>query len=93
MEFAFILALLVLLNAATMLQFWEDKRRARAGEWRIRESTLLGLAAIGGSPGALLACRLFRHKTRKQPFATLLQLTAMLQAGAAAGWLLAPSLA
>jgi uncharacterized membrane protein YsdA (DUF1294 family) len=81
------LALLVLLNLVTIGHYWEDKRRARAGAWRIPESTLLGLAAIGGSPGALLACRLFRHKTRKQPFATLLQLTAFIQAGALAGYL------
>jgi uncharacterized membrane protein YsdA (DUF1294 family) len=81
--------LLLLINAVTVWRYWEDKRRARAGAWRIPESTLLGLAAIGGSPGALLACRLFRHKTRKQPFATLLLLTAALQAGATGGWLLA----
>lgn len=84
-----LLGLLLLINAVTMLHYWHDKRRARAGGWRVPESTLLGLAAIGGSPGALLACRLLRHKTRKQPFATLLLLTAVVQAGAAGGWLLA----
>ncbi len=79
--------LLLLVNLLTMFRFWDDKRRAVSGEWRVPESTLLGLAAIGGTPGALLACRLFRHKTRKQPFATLLLLTAALQAGALAGFL------
>jgi uncharacterized membrane protein YsdA (DUF1294 family) len=82
------LALLLLVNLVTVFRYWDDKRRASAGAWRVPEATLLGLAAIGGSPGALLACRLFRHKTRKQPFATLLLLTAAVQAGAAAGWLL-----
>jgi uncharacterized membrane protein YsdA (DUF1294 family) len=81
------LALLILLNLVTIAHYWVDKRRSVTGGWRIPESTLLGLAAIGGSPGALLACRLFRHKTRKQPFAALLQLTAFIQAGALAGFL------
>ena len=83
-----LILLLLLVNLLTMFRFWDDKRRAAAGAWRVPESTLLGLAAIGGTPGALIACRLFRHKTRKQPFATLLLLTAALQAGAAAGFLL-----
>ncbi|MEA3051201.1 MAG: hypothetical protein QOG72_104 [Sphingomonadales bacterium] len=81
-------ALLVLVNLVTICRYRQDKQRARAGAWRVPESTLLGLAAIGGSPGALLACRLLRHKTRKQPFASLLLLIAAVQAGAAAGWLL-----
>ncbi|HEX8449775.1 MAG TPA: DUF1294 domain-containing protein [Allosphingosinicella sp.] len=85
---AAILALLLLVNLVTVFRFWDDKRRAVAGQWRIPESTLLGLAAIGGTPGAVLACRLFRHKTRKQPFATLLWLTGAVQAGALAGFLL-----
>ncbi|HYW15045.1 MAG TPA: DUF1294 domain-containing protein [Allosphingosinicella sp.] len=83
-----ILALLLLLvNLVTLFRFREDKRRAVAGAWRVPESTLPGLAAIGGTPGALLACRLFRHKTRKQPSATLLPLTGAIQAGAPAGFL------
>ncbi|MGZ8287401.1 MAG: DUF1294 domain-containing protein [Allosphingosinicella sp.] len=81
------LALLLLVNLITLFRFREDKRRAVTGAWRVPESTLLGLAAIGGTPGALLACRLFRHKTRKQPFATLLLLIGAVQAGALAGFL------
>jgi uncharacterized membrane protein YsdA (DUF1294 family) len=80
--------LLLLVNLVTLLRYRADKRRAAAGAWRVPESTLLGLALIGGTPAALVACRLFRHKTRKQPFATLLLLTAAVQAGMLAGFLL-----
>jgi uncharacterized membrane protein YsdA (DUF1294 family) len=76
---------LLLVNLWTMLRFWQDKQRALAGERRIPESDLLGLALIGGSPGALLARKLFRHKTRKQPIATLLLLIVALQLGALIG--------
>jgi len=77
---------LLILNAWTVLRFWQDKQRAVAGERRIPEADLLGLAAIGGSPGALLARHLFRHKTSKQPFSTWLLLIAALQAGALIGF-------
>lgn len=80
-------ALLALLavNLFTMLRFWQDKQRAIAGERRIAEADLLGLALIGGSPGALLARKLFRHKTRKQPFSILLFLIAAMQLGVLIG--------
>lgn len=74
-------------NLWTVLAFWQDKARARAGEWRIPEAQLLGLALIGGTPGAFLARRLFRHKTRKQPFGTLLWVIAVAQVGLAVGLL------
>jgi uncharacterized membrane protein YsdA (DUF1294 family) len=77
--------LLVSINGLTMIQFWRDKKRARAGLRRISEADLLFLAVIGGSPGALVARHLFRHKTRKQPFSTWLLLIAALQAGALIG--------
>jgi uncharacterized membrane protein YsdA (DUF1294 family) len=79
---------LLLLNAWTMLRFWQDKQRALGGRRRIPESDLLGLALIGGSPGALLARHLFRHKTRKQPFSTQLMLIVVVQIGAAIGFIL-----
>lgn len=77
------------LNCWTMLRFWQDKQRAIAGARRIPENDLLGLALVGGSPGALLARKLFRHKTRKQPFSFQLMLIATVQAGILIGILLA----
>ena len=79
---------LAVVNSWTMWSFWDDKRRARAGARRIPENDLLGLALFGGSPGALLARRLFRHKTRKEPFSTYLLLIVALQIGALFGLLL-----
>jgi uncharacterized membrane protein YsdA (DUF1294 family) len=78
---------LIGVNLFTILRFRQDKMRAMAGERRIPEADLLGLALIGGSPGALIARRLFRHKTRKQPFSTWLFLIVALQAGALIGLL------
>jgi uncharacterized membrane protein YsdA (DUF1294 family) len=86
--YALALGGLTLLNCWTVLRFWQDKQRAIAGERRIPEADLLGLALIGGSPGALLARRLFRHKTRKEPFSTWLILIVALQIGAIIGFAL-----
>lgn len=85
MNLLYALAFLLAINAATILAFAIDKSRAVAGSWRIREATLLQLAALGGWPGALSARHRFRHKTRKQPFATYLQLIAMIEIGVAGG--------
>lgn len=66
------LLFLMAANGVTILRFWQDKRRAVMGLRRVPEADLLGWALIGGSPGALFARQKFHHKTRKQPFSTLL---------------------
>ena len=78
-------------NCWTFVRFWQDKQRSRAGERRVSESDLLGLALIGGSPAALLARHLFRHKTRKQPFTTQLYAIVALQVMALIGLAIAYS--
>lgn len=77
---------LVLVNARTVHLFWQDKRYAREGRRRIPETSLLLMAALGGSPGAIIARPWFRHKTRKQPFSTYLWLIAAVQAALITGW-------
>ena len=72
-------AFLVCLNAVAYLAFAADKARARRNEWRIPEANLLFLALCGGILGAKLGQRLLRHKTRKQPFKTLLNGIIVLQ--------------
>ncbi len=76
---------LLAINTATYAAFGIDKARAVAGRRRISERDLLILAMVGGMPAALLARQTFRHKTRKQPFSTILLLIATIQVGAVAG--------
>ena len=45
---------LICINIITIAVYGIDNRSAVRGKWRIRVSTLLGLAAAGGSVGALL---------------------------------------
>jgi len=71
---------LLAINLAAFAAFGWDKAAARQrGERRIAERTLLLLAALGGSPAALLARHTLHHKTRKQPFGALLMLIIFLQ--------------
>ena len=44
------------------------KWKAKKGSWRISEATLLILAAIGGSIGALLGMKIWHHKTMHKKF-------------------------
>lgn len=78
---------LILINLFTFIAFGFDKARAEAGEWRVQESTLLWLALLGGSPGAFVGRRVFRHKKRKQPFVARLWTITFLQALALGGWI------
>ncbi len=59
---------LILINALGLFIMLVDKQKAKAGAWRIPESTLLTVAVIGGSIGVLTGMYVFRHKTRKWKF-------------------------
>lgn len=59
---------LILMNAAAFLLMLADKQNARKKKWRIPEATLIGVAALGGSVGALAGMYTFRHKTRHGKF-------------------------
>jgi uncharacterized membrane protein YsdA (DUF1294 family)/cold shock CspA family protein len=48
--------------------YWVDKRRARAGEWRVPEYLLHAFELGGGWPGAFVAQRVLRHKSAKLSF-------------------------
>ncbi len=59
--------------------YGSDKLSAASGAWRIRERTLLLVALCGGSMGALIGMKIFRHKTRKSSFQALFVLVLLLQ--------------
>ncbi|MBO6014242.1 MAG: DUF1294 domain-containing protein [Oscillospiraceae bacterium] len=61
-------AFLLLMSLITLLTYGIDKRKARTGSWRIPESRLLLLGFFGGAAGALLAMKIFHHKTKHAYF-------------------------
>ncbi len=83
-----LLLVLLSINVIAFLAFGWDKRLAETHQRRISERTLLGLALFGGALGALLGQQLFRHKTQKQPFRTLLWLCSLANVVVGVLWLL-----
>lgn len=59
---------LTVVNAVAFIVYGIDKYRARNAKWRIPEATLLMLAVVGGSVGAWLGMKAWRHKTRHMKF-------------------------
>lgn len=78
---ALILAALASVNLFAVLLFRSDKRAAGTGARRMPERLFLTLAAVGAAPGLVWATYRFRHKTRKEPFRTLLRLILAAQIG------------
>ena len=68
-----VLIALLFWNVVVFLIYGRDKVLAENGEWRIPERVLLQYAFLFASPGALLSCRLFRHKVSKAKFFSSLQ--------------------
>ena len=63
-----IVYILIVINVITFLIYGIDKWKAKQGSWRISEATLLLLAIIGGSIGALLGMQVWHHKTMHKKF-------------------------
>ena len=70
---------LIVINVVTFLVYGLDKWKAKQGSWRISEATLLILAVIGGSIGALLGMNVWRHKTMHKKFKYGLPLILIIQ--------------
>jgi len=59
---------LLTINVATFFTYGIDKLKAKKNMWRISEPSLLLLAVLGGSIGALLGMKIWRHKTMHKKF-------------------------
>ena len=63
-----IIIYLLIINIIAFLAMFIDKKKAEKDRWRIKESTLLTLALIGGSIGSIAGMYTFHHKTKKPRF-------------------------
>ena len=70
---------LIVINIVTFLVYGIDKWKAKQGSWRISEASLPILAVIGGSIGALLGMKVWRHKTQHKKFKYGLPLILIIQ--------------
>ena len=59
----YFLLYLLLINAVGFALMLIDKWKAKHNRWRIKEATLMTVAALGGSVGSLLGMYTVRHKT------------------------------
>ena len=59
---------LILVNLIAFIMYGVDKKKAIKKKWRIPEHDLILIAVLGGSIGALLGMKAFRHKTKHSKF-------------------------
>jgi uncharacterized membrane protein YsdA (DUF1294 family)/cold shock CspA family protein len=81
-----VLVIYLVVSCLAFAFYGSDKSAAQNDRWRTRESTLHLLGLLGGWPGALVAQRLFRHKSRKRSF-QLMFWTGVILNCAILGWL------
>lgn len=63
-----VFGLYLIASTAAFFLYANDKAAARRQRWRTPEATLLAVGVFGGWPGALIAQRIYRHKSRKVSF-------------------------
>lgn len=64
----FLIIYLLVINLTGFVLMGIDKHKAKKQAFRIPETTLFIVAAIGGSIGSILGMYTFRHKTRHFTF-------------------------
>lgn len=79
MQHTILLIYLAVVNILTIIVFGVDKMNAKSNRQRVRIVTLLGLAFIGGSVGALIGMYGFHHKTKKAYFTVGVPLILLMQ--------------
>lgn len=81
-----VLAVYVIASGVAFKLYANDKAAARGDRWRTRETTLLAAGLCGGWPGALIAQRVYRHKSRKTSFQIVFWVTVFMNL-VALGWI------
>lgn len=79
--------LYLIASALAFCAYALDKSAAQKDQWRIKESTL---HFLGGWPGALVAQKVLRHKSKKQSFRIVFWITVFINC-AVFYWLLTPA--
>ena len=84
-----LLWVLFISNVFAFIAYAKDKSAAKRNKWRIQENTLHLFSLLGGWPAALVAQRVFRHKTSKISFQVTYWITIWLNYGMIV-WFLSP---
>jgi uncharacterized membrane protein YsdA (DUF1294 family)/cold shock CspA family protein len=74
-------------SVITFIAYALDKSATKQNRWRTKESTLHLFGLVGGWPGALLAQRTLRHKSKKDEFQSVFWTTVGINC-LALGWLM-----
>ena len=74
-----ILVWVLLVNVIGFVLMKRDKEYAQKDKWRVKESTLLITAAVGGSLGIYAGMYKFNHKTLHKKFTILVPIIMLIQ--------------
>lgn len=59
---------ILIISIVAIIATISDKSKAKKGQWRTPEATLLIISALGGSVAMLLTMKKIRHKTKHKKF-------------------------
>ena len=79
-SYLIILGYIIIINLVAIIVTINDKSKARKSKWRIPESTLLIISALGGSAAMLITMKKIRHKTKHTKFMIGIPIIIVLQA-------------